>query len=439
MRRIFSQYAYASGPREGCWWDETVQSISHPALAGGIRCDVVVVGGGFTGLSAALHLARRGAQVVVLEANSIGWGASGRNGGFCCLGGSMRSDMALDRRYGHAARRDWRTTERVAVERVEALIADLSLDVDRHSKGETCLAHRPRDFRAFEDEARAASENYGVIVDVLSSSELELAGLSGPFHGAITNPIGFGLNPRKLIDGLVEACLELGVVIHDNSPAVRITSGEVKTPNGVVRAEQIVVATNGYSSEDIPNWMASRCMPAQSTAIVTRPLTEAELQRQGWTSDQMAYDTRHLLHYFRLMPDRRFLFGMRGGLLCGPSAERQARSAVVHSFRTMFPAWSHVDVTHAWSGLVCLTRDRVPFVGPVPGMSGILAGFAYHGNGVAMGVHAGSILAALASNEQPDHHPEVMSTPATRFPFGSFRRLIMPGVYTGFRVSDALP
>ncbi|GGX38500.1 hypothetical protein GCM10007385_01680 [Tateyamaria omphalii] len=351
----------------------------------------------------------------------------------------MSSDAALDRQYSHAARHEWRKTERFAVELVETLINSLSIDVDRHSHGETCLAHKPRAFEQLKEEAASIYENYGVEPDVLPPSELASAGLSGPFHGALTIPIGFGLNPRKYLDGLIKACLRLGVAIYDNSPALNVTSGTVKTPEGVVRAEQIVVATNGYSSEDTLPWMAARYMPAQSTVIVTRPLTAAELQDQGWSSDQMCYDTRHLLHYFRLMPDRRFLFGMRGGLLSGPKAEKAARSKVVRDFRSMFPTWSHVDVTHAWSGLVCLSRDRVPYVGPVPGMPGVLTGFAYHGNGVAMGTYTGYALAALASGQEPDRYPSVMSNAASRFPLGRFRRLLMPPVYAGFGLNDALP
>ncbi|WP_299651220.1 FAD-binding oxidoreductase [uncultured Tateyamaria sp.] len=439
MTRIFPSFAYGNAPRDGCWWDETATLSSHPALTGDVSCDVAIVGAGFTGLSAALHLARRGAQVVVLEANSVGWGASGRNGGFCCLGGSMRSDAAFDRKYGVTARRAWRIAERSAVERVDGLIRELSMDVDRHSAGETCLAHRRRDFAGFGAEARAASENYGVDVDVLARAELEGAGLGGSFHGALTIPIGFGLNPRKLLTGLVTACTALGVKIHDDSPVSDVGAGRVRTARGAVSADHVIIATNGYSSEDIPAWMAGRYMPAQSTVIVTRPLTDAELQAQGWTSDQMAYDTRHLLHYFRLMPDRRFLFGMRGGLRASQSAEHAARTAVARDFKAMFPAWSDVDVTHEWSGMVCLSRNRVPFVGPVPNMPGVLAGFAYHGNGVAMGVHAGALLAALASGERPEHYPSVMADPAARFPFGRQRRLVMPGIYAAFKAADAVP
>lgn len=438
MRRIFPPYAYSDAPRDGCWWDETGPVIAHKALDGDTDCDVAVVGGGFTGLSAALHVARRGAKVVLLDAMSAGWGASGRNGGFCCLGGSMRSDAGLDRRYGVFARREWRAAEKAAVERVGTLISELSLDVDRHSVGETCLAHRSKDVARFAAEAQAVCENYGVDADILAQSDLAFAGLSGPFHGAITVPIGFGLNPRKLVNGLVDACTTLGVTIHDNSPVVHIRPRNLRTIRGSVRARKVIVATNGYSSEDIPEWLAARYMPAQSTVLVTRPLTDGELQAQGWSSDQMAYDTRSLLHYFRLMPDRRFLFGMRGGLQSGPDAERAARDTILRDFRKMFPAWAAVDVTHSWSGMVCLSRSRVPYVGHVPEMPDVLAGFAFHGNGIAMGIHSGAILAALASDERPTHYPHIMSIPASRFPFGSLRRIVMPAAYAALKALDSV-
>ncbi|WP_147111914.1 FAD-binding oxidoreductase [Tateyamaria sp. syn59] len=439
MKRIFSSFAYGDGPRAGCWWDETAELPGFPKLTGEARCDVAIVGAGFTGLAAALALAQQGAQVAVLEASTVGWGASGRNGGFSCLGGSMRSDAGLDLHYGVAARREWRQTEREAVEGADRLVSELGLDVDRHSAGETCLAHRPRDVAALRGHMQAVRENYGVEPEFLSATDLAVEGMSGPFHGGLTVPIGFGLNPRKLLAGLVQACVAHGVAIYEDTAAMDIAPGRVIGTQGTLHAPQIVIATNGYSSEDVPDWMAGRYMPAQSSVIVTRPLTSEELEAQGWTSDQMAYDTRNLLHYFRLMPDRRFLFGMRGGLRASPVAERAAHTAVLRDFRRMFRAWSDVEVTHGWSGLVCLARDRVPFVGAVPGMSGVFAGFAYHGNGVAMGLHCGGMLARLVHGSQPVRIPAVVARPAKRFPLGGFRRVLMPGVYMALKAADALP
>ena len=264
-------------------------------------------------------------------------------------------------------------------------------------------------------------------------------GIGGKFFGGYTNPVGFGLNPRKYLFGLAQAAHGSGAKLFQRSAVLRIEKAGLghymTTRTGVVRAANILVCTNGYSSEDLPSWMAARYMPAQSTALVTRPLTEAELQAQGWTSDQMAYDTRNLLHYFRLMPDRRFLFGMRGGLLSSPRAEASIRQRVLCDFRRMFPAWATVEATHIWSGMVCLTRDLVPFVGPIPGQAGLYAGFAYHGNGVAMGTYCGRALAQLVLGQHMEL-PKPIAIAPRRFPLGRWRRALMPIAYALMGLAD---
>mmetsp|Transcript_22846 Transcript_22846/g.38082 ORF Transcript_22846/g.38082 Transcript_22846/m.38082 type:complete len:440 (+) Transcript_22846:1795-3114(+) len=436
MRRIFSDYAYGDGPRDGCWWDETCDLPEQPSLSGDLTCDVAIVGGGFTGLSAALHLARAGASVVLLDAQRIGWGASGRNGGFCCLGGGKASDALLDRRFGKDGRLEWRRAERAAVEEVADLIDAVGWDVDRHSEGETLLAHRAGDAAGFEAEAASIVENYGVTPEILTRDDLAGQGIAGPFHGALTTPVGFGLNPRKFLRGLLAAAIAAGVRPFERSCVTAIEGRTVSTARGKVLADRIILATNGYSSDDLPAWIAARYMPTQSTVLVTRPLTDRELAAQGWYTDQMAYDTRHLLHYFRLMPDRRFLIGMRGGLQASPRSEVQARIALKRSFHRMFPAWAQVDITHSWSGFVCLARHQLPFVGEVPGHPHLLAGFAYHGNGVAMGNFAGRILADLAQGHRPALYPSAMRAPAGRFPLGRWRRALMPPIYAALHMQD---
>ena len=433
MRRIYPDYAYGPGPREGCWWDETCDLPRFAPLQGEVRAEVAIMGAGFTGLSAAYHLSKAGASVAVIDAHCVGWGASGRNGGFCCLGGGIASDGLLDREFGRDGRLAWRATERAAVDLVEALIESLKIDVDRHSDGETLVAHRARDAEVFPVLAQSIEENYGVTARIEPPTD---AGIGGPFHGALTTPIGFALNPRKFLSGLVRACVDQGVQIFDQSAARQISSSGLCTDAGRIVAERVIVATNGYSSENTPAFMAARYMPTQSTVLVTRPLSKQEQEAQGWARFQMAYDTRNLLHYFRLMPDGRFLFGMRGGLLSGARAEARARAAVLRDFRRMFPAWASVDVRHSWSGLVCLARNRMPYVGPLPDAPGVLAGFAYHGNGVAMGTYAGACLAALAQDKSPALFPNAMKRPPARFPLGTWRRVLMAPIYAGFALTD---
>lgn len=442
MKRIFPPFAYADARIDGCFWAEAVPEamLKRPALRGDQKADVVIIGAGFTGLNAALSLAEAGVQVRVLDLRFPGWGASGRNGGFCCPGGSKLSDAQLDRTFGKAARLEWRAAELASIQLVETLLHKHGIEADRHSDGETLLAHRPSLAR-FEGDVARIEENYGVTPEIIPRSELANHGLNGGFHGGLTLPIGFALHPRKYLAGLLQAAETAGVTIHGDSPVSRITQQaggwRVETAQGAIDYEKVILATNGYSSEDMPDWMAARYMPAQSSVIVTRPMSDAELAAQGWTSRQMAFDTRTLLHYFRLMPDNRFLFGMRGGLRASPASDTAIRRLIRRDFDTMFPAWRHVETPHYWSGMVCLSPSLAPYCGAVPEMPGVYAGFAYHGNGVAMGSYTGARLADLLLDRSGDTPiPTVMKNRPARFGLGRFRRALMFAAYTGFRIRD---
>jgi glycine/D-amino acid oxidase-like deaminating enzyme len=126
----------------------------------------------------------------------------------------------------------------------------------------------------------------------------------------------------------------------------------LRTQDAEIAADRIILATNGYSSEDIPSWMCARFMPVQSSIIVTRPLSDQDLINQGWTSDQMAFDTRELLHYFRLLPDKRFLFGMRGGLFSTRKEDRYIARLIRRNFGEMFAAWKDVEIDYEWYGML---------------------------------------------------------------------------------------
>ncbi|UOA33501.1 Gamma-glutamylputrescine oxidoreductase [Sulfitobacter sp. DSM 110093] len=441
MKRIYPAFAYSAAPRAGCWWDETCAAPDRPAQHGDGQADVVIIGGGFTGLNAALHLVQAGVGATVLEAERVGFGASGRNGGFCCLGGGMLDDAALDRKFGREERLAWRQAEKAAIGQVEDFITTRDVDVDRHSQGETQLAHRPRDFEEMRGKLDYYAENYGVSARLTEKADLAAEGLNAGFEGAITVPIGFGLNPRKYVTALAQTAEEAGATIYHNSPALNVTrrdgAFDVTTPKGRIRAERVIIATNGYSSEDLPPWLAARYMPTQSSVIVTRPMTEAELSAQGWTSRQASYDSRHLLHYFRLMPDNRMLFGVRGGLMSNPNSERRALRRARADFEAMFPAWRDVETPHGWSGMVCIARNRMPFVGEVPDQPGMFAGLCYHGNGVAMASYSGALLADLVRGKTPERlYPAPMRAPLARFELGRFRRAVMPFAYAGFALSD---
>lgn len=438
MSRLFEPPAY--GPQGACFWADTVPPGDWPRHDGDLITEVAIIGGGFTGLNAALTLARAGASVVVLEAEHPGWGASGRNGGFCCLGGAKASDTMLERRFGKGAARAWAETEKAAVAHVSALVDSHGWDIDRHSQGETVLAHTPRRFAALKASAPAISADLGVKVHLHTRDELPALGLGGPWHGAMTVPVGFALNPRKYHAGLAQAARTAGARLLAHSPVTGLERQGpgwlLRTPGGSVRANKVIIATNGYSHEDLPPWMRARTLPAQSTVIVTRPLTQDEQRAAGWWSAQMAYDTRFLLHYFRLLPDGRFLFGMRGGLKATETAQARISHRIHANLRRFFPAWGDVEITHEWSGLVCLMRTLTPFVGPVPGHGGLFAALGYHGNGVAMGSYAGHLVAQRVLDQRPDTPaPDWLASEPPRFPLGRYRRLLLAPAYA---VAEAL-
>ena len=440
--RLYEPAAYGAAALDGCFWPGTQDDpCTYPALHGEAQADFAVIGAGVTGLSAALELARSGQDVAVLDRHRPGWGASGRNGGFCCLGGAKLGRDAMIRRYGEAEHRRYRTTEMAAIAHVRAVLDDHRIDADTHSQGgELQLAHRPRDWAAFQQEAGLAARDYGITPRLIPAADLPAEGAAGTgFHGGLVLPLGFALNPRKYVLGLAHAAQDHGARLHADSPVLRIArrrdSYVLATPYGHLRARRLLLATNGYSAEDLPDWMRGRYLPVQSSVIVTRPLTDAQIAAQGWSTDLMAFDSRSLLHYFRLLPDRRFLFGMRGGIAWTPRTHRAIRHRIIADFQAMFPAWRQVGMTHFWSGLACLTRSLVPFTGPIDTWPGAFAAFGYHGNGVAMGSFAGQQMARLAMDQTADL-PGFFARPPPRFEGGGLRRHLLRAAYAWYAWRD---
>ena len=441
--RIYESAAYAANSLEGCYWVQTApDTASYPRFDAEGTVEFAVIGAGFTGLSAALRLAEAGADVAVLDAHPPGWGASGRNGGFCCIGGAKASSAQIGARYGAAEAAKFHAAERAAIELVSKRITTLGLSVDRHSQGELQLAHSPKMFAQMRAEAAKLSATYGTQIDLIAPGDLTSMGLNAQgTHGGLRLDLGFALNPRKYALGLAQAVQARGGRIHSDSAVLSIArEGEyhvLTTAHGRLRARHLLMATNGYSSDTVPRWMRSRYLPLQSSVLVTRPLSDDEIAAQGWSSDLMAYDSRNLLHYFRLMPDRRMLFGMRGAVRWTAASHHAHRAATRAHFDAMFPAWRAVETPHFWSGLVCLARDLVPFVGALGQGENAYAAFAYHGNGVAMGSWSGDQMARLAMG-QPTDLPNFFQRSPQRFELGPLRRLSLPLALLQYRLKDAL-
>lgn len=430
MARLYEKAAYDERGDGSNFWRTTVAGAPCPALDRQVRADVVVLGAGLTGLNAALELVETdGASVVVLDAAQPGYGASGRAGGFCCLGGAALDGATIERQHGRAEAERWFASELAAVTTVRDALDRYGIDADTHSDGETLLAHSAKALRSIEKKAARVHADYGVQPVLHNGSELAGIGLDAEgFHGAMTVPVGFALNPLKYTLGLLRAAKAAGVEVFGQSPATGLRRAEggwrVDTPKGQVMAGKVIVAANGYLNEDLHSGLAARLLPVMSSIIVTEPLSPELRAAQGWTSSQMCYDSRNLLHYFRLMPDGRMLFGQRGAVRASERAFARTRARTLADFRAMFPAWSVVPVPHFWSGLVAFSKRLTPFVGEVPDAPGAYAALAFHGNGIAMGSFAGrSVAAACSGRATQTPLPDFTALPLKRFHLGPFRRM----------------
>jgi glycine/D-amino acid oxidase-like deaminating enzyme len=442
MSRIYESLAYGNRPIRDRYWDSTLTAAppEQPRLEDHTTADFAIIGGGYTGLSAALTLAEAGADVVIVDAAAPGWGASGRNGGLVSIGMSKLSDATIERRYGSTQAQSFYQAERSAIDLVEGYIDRYALSVDRHSDGYTCVAHTPRAMADLDAYGASYHHRYGLAHTRIPKEDMAAHGLNSPdFHGAVHLPLGFALNPLKFLSGLHKAALDAGVRIYSNTKihSIRSENGyQLHSAQGHVSARKVLFATNGYGSDHLPRRFGAHYLPVQSNILVSRPLTDAELQKQGWTSRQMIVDSRTLLHYFRLLPDNRMLLGLRGSVRVSEANIARTRATARADFDRMFPEWRDVETPFFWSGLICMTRALVPFAGAVPGMEGAFAAFGYHGSGVTGAPYCGALIADLALGRKTRTHPDFMKVAPKRFELGPLRRLSLPPAFAWYRAKD---
>ncbi len=445
MASITHPHAFHFDRAVDSYWEASADplGLETPQLKGEHSCDVAVIGAGFTGLSAALELALQGVDVRVLEAGHVGWGASGRNGGFACIGSHKLSYPKMISRYGLPATKRYYETMRQSVALVRENITRFNIDAWATGEGEVTLAHLPSRVQELRDEQAFLKNTFGDDTEFLSKEDLKAHGLDGPgFFAGLKGDVGFGVHPLNYVRGLARAAAAAGAKIHGRSQLVRweetAEGHRLHTKDGLLKAGQVIVATNGYTPEDVSKRHAGRIMPALSSIAVTRPLTEAERRTQGWTSALMAYDSRKLLHYFRLLPNGRFLFGGRGGTNASDAGGDAYRPVLLKAFAELFPAWAEVEITHYWRGFVCLSHDLVPYIGALDEKKTVWTAIAYHGNGVAMGSWSGRAVARLLTKKTArEELSPVLTRRLSRFPLPAFRPLYLKSAYVWYGWEDS--
>lgn len=437
MARLYDASAYDAAIWPPSYWAASAAPMPPcPPLTDAARADVAIIGAGYAGLNAALELVERhSADVAVLEAGQPGWGASGRNGGFACKGGSKLSPAAMARRFGAEATLDWERFERAAIDRVRDNLHRYAIDAEPGPEGELCLAHSAGAARTLEAEAGPGDQW------LPPAALTDRSFCAARAHGALLRPHGFPIHPLAYARGLARAVQDAGARIHGDSPVTALgrAGGDwvLQTARGTLTASRVLIASNGYTDEELPPFLGGRLLPVLSAILVTRPLSATELSAQGWQSRIMAYDSRRVLHYFRLLPCGRFLFGGRGGVSAAPDAIAAFHTTLRADFEAMFPGFAGAETQHYWSGFVCLTGNLVPFCAEVPGTPGLFAALGWHGNGVAAASEGGRrIAAALAGGINPA--PRVTQIPPRRFPLPALRRPLLRAGVAAARLMDLL-
>ncbi len=440
---LYTPEAFQTETAEPSYWRASAKPLKQesPSLTNDIQVDVAIVGAGFTGLNAAYALAvLHGMNVAVIDAGEIGAGASGRNGGFCCIGGTAYDGLEQVKHLGLEEALAINRIERRAVDHVRALCEQLDIDVDRSEQGELYLAHKPKRFAEFDDAAAESKKIFGANLSVLTNDQLNDRGYGNQaYYGGLLGGPDYGLHPLKYIRGLADRLMALGVPIYQNSRCTQWTQSQGKhrliTDSGSIEADKVIFATNGYTPEGMIDELSQRIMPLLSSIRVTRPLTEDEITAQNWRRTTCAFDSRIMLNYFRLLPDNRVLWGGRGGTSFSEGAFNRAQRELDNAFNATFTHWKTVDVDYRWRGFVCFTGSQTPFVGEF--RPNAYTSLGYHGNGVAMASWCGQAIAQQIVNSEDRHFtPKSFTKLPNKMSFMGMRQPLVKAAYLGYKFSD---
>lgn len=393
MNRISPSGTPARLPRS-LYAETAREAPPTPALNGDVRVRVAVVGGGFTGLSAALHLAQAGVEVAVLEANEPGWGASGRNGGQVNPGLKHEPDD-IERRFGRDLGGRMVRLAGGAPERVFALIREHQIRCEARQGGTVRAAFTAKSARFLRD-ATAGWQARGAPVELLEGQALRDATGTNRYRVAARDRRGGSVNPLGYARGLADAALRAGAAIYGGTPATVVTrhgaGWRVAAPGGSVTADWLVLATNGYTDDLWPG-LRQTIVPIFSAIAATEPLP-ADIAARILPQGSVLYEHEDITVYFRLDASGRLLMGGRSRQRPLDGPEHGFGGLKAYATR-LYPVLHQARWSHGWNGQLAMTADHYPhFAEPAPNL---LVAMGYNGRGVAMATAMGAEIARRVS------------------------------------------
>jgi glycine/D-amino acid oxidase-like deaminating enzyme len=393
--------------REHNYWLTTVgmtQGVSPSHLPE--TADVAVIGAGYTGLSAARTLARRGANVVVLEAEIIGWGASSRNGGMVLTGLKLGVNRLMSK-YGRERTQQMYASSLATIDCVEQLVREESINCDFSRSGHLEVACKQKHFDDYARQAEVIAREFNHQLRVVPRYELETEIGSSIYYGGMVDEVSAGLNPARYVAGLAQAAMKAGASICERTSVERIEretrngapGWRIATSKGALRAREVFVGTSGYTGAATPA-LRRKIVPIGSYIITTEVLPE-DLAHQLSPRNRMIYDSKNYLYYYRLTPDRRLLFGGRAAFF-PETADSIRKSADIlrRGMIDVYPQLRQVNVEYVWGGTLDFAFDIMPHAGQ---MDGIYYAVGYAGHGVAMATWQGQKMAEMIAGDRPDN------------------------------------
>ena len=415
-------------------WSATANSnINCNPLIGENETEIAIIGAGYTGLSAALHLSEKNKNIVVLDSENPGWGASGRNGGQVNPGLKEDPDE-IEAKFGVEVGRRIVEMSGSAPELVFSLIKKYNINCDPIRSGWIRAAHSEDAFRKQVKRAKDW-QSRGVPIQILNSTQIEQMIGTNEYCGGTLDPRGGNLHPLNYVLGLANAILSAGVTIYGQSKARKIVREDgayvIHTDNGVLRASKVLLCTNGYTDDLVPP-LERTIIPVQSVQVATAPLSD-NILKSILPGKQAPSDTRRSLLYYRLDSDGRFIMGGRGAYTKRETLQLQEKLRL--SAHRMFPQLKDVTWQHAWGGYIAITTDHYPHLNLLD--EGMIAGLGYNGRGVAMATAMGKVMADWALNVTPDKLDFPLTLPR-KIPFHKFSKLGVKLTLAKYKLLDVL-
>jgi glycine/D-amino acid oxidase-like deaminating enzyme len=393
--------------REHNYWLTTAQmpgtDDSRPLPS---RVDVAVIGAGFTGLSAARTLAKRGAKVAVFESETIGWGASSRNGGMVLTGMKLGVNQLISM-FGRDLTQRMYAASLQTIDCVEQIVREEAIDCEFSRCGHLEVACKQKHFDDYARQVDVIAREFNHQLRVVQRNELNTEIGSNIYYGGMVDEVSAGLNPARYVAGLGRAAIKAGAEIFEHTRVEGLqresshgeASWKIATSRGPLFAREVFVATSGYTGKATPA-LQKRIIPIGSFIIATQPLSEA-LAHELSPRNRMIYDSKNYLYYYRLTPDRRMLFGGRAAFF--PETDQTIRRSAEILRRGMidvYPQLRDAKIEYVWGGTLDFAFDIMPHAGQLDGMYYAVG---YAGHGVAMATYQGQKMAELIAGDKPEN------------------------------------